>query len=126
MGVDDKPEVVDAVDEIANLFDQLGRHDKKIFDLKAEIAKAERFIKFGVGANDDGSAFEHSLRIDEFKDELAKYEAARKEMAENIDSLESARFGEEIPRDKDGVYQVPWDEIELSNAQVGQVLRDIK
>lgn len=119
-------EVVDADDELANLFDKLGKFDKKIFELKAKIARAERFIKSGVVSNDNVDDFEHSLRIQEFKDELANCELERDEIMKNIDLLESDRFGEEIPRDKEGNLQVPWDTIELANAQVESVMGEQK
>lgn len=119
-------EVVDADEELAMLFDKLGKFDKKIFELKRKIAIAERFIEFGIASDDNGDAFEHSLRIQEFRDELAHCELERETIMENIDLLESARFGEEIPRDKEGHLQVPWDAIELANAQVESVMREQK
>lgn len=115
-------------DELANLFDQLGKCDKKIFKLKNEIKGAEEFIESVSGSEVDRSGFEQSLDLPIFKSELKGYEDERDRLVESIEQIESDKFGEEIPRTKEGELQVPWERMILTHTQrqVGGVFRNRK
>ncbi len=128
MEENDKLEVVDAADEIANLFDELGKYDRRIFDLSGEIRKADEFIEEISVSEADRIGLEQSMGIDVVRTELEKHRSERDRIAQDIEKLQESTLGKEIPRNENGEYEVPWDKIQLiqAQAQVNIVFRGTK